>query len=333
MQHKEITPARILKDRGQIASRLPVTEEIASANLVGPANLKDDMKETVLLTKKDSDEAFVTKRGKNYYIEGTKYTDDTELLLDAIKNVKDVSYDDLLKEENRSSKEQMWKTYFNHQWSDGGLILWHNPTNLWRDELARQDKLVCIKCDSKMRMYYKPYCPLCEGVTNTKKGQNYQYAHFVDLIETKYDLNLRDYGASKHKVRSSSGWNVDHEMKWEDKHFPIPDEYLKPPFPKGYRVNQAGIDWFRTREGKEFEEKRNKAYRAAPDGKCKEIPYWDFWHFMLDKYFHGDISNDCIRHVNWQEVREEAREEWQQEIADLFVKEFGDKDYRVEISW
>lgn len=299
------------------------------------------MKETVLLISKFNSEPFVTKRGKNYYVEGVKYTDGVKLLLDAVKNAKVVEWDEINKQKNKTSKKKMWELYFNHQWSRGGLILWHNPTELWNCELTRQEKLPCQKCGAKMRMYYNPYCPICDGFKKTKKGHNYKYAHMIDYIEAKYQLDTRTYSEHKFKVKNMFSWNVKHLFEWENKNFPCMAEFRKNPV-KGYGMNQAGLDFLDSKEGRDFVDQMHIVYREAPDGKCKEIPYWDFWHFMLEEYFHDDptdfvlnlaVTNDCIRYVNWKEVREVAKEEWQQELADLFVKEFGDKTYKVEISW
>lgn len=288
------------------------------------------MKETILLTKKDSGKPFVTKRGKNYYVEGVKYTDDVKLLLNAVKTVKAVDYNALNNLKNRTSKEKMWKTYFNYQWNEGGLILWHNPTKIWQDELTRQGKLFCQKCGTKMRMYYKSYCPICDGFKKTKK--DYQYHHMIDYIEAKYNIDTGCYANSKFKVKCMFSWNTKHQFKWENKNFPLMEEFRKNPAP-GWGVSEEGRKFLDSKEGRDFSDKMRKAYEDAPDGKCKEIPYWNFWHFMIEEYWHGDISNDCIKYINWKDVRDVAKEEWQKELTDLFVKEFGDKTYKVEISW
>lgn len=58
----------------------------------------------------------------------------------------------------------------------------------------------------------------------------------------------------------------------------------------------------------------------------------DFYTFVADKYF-GNIVNDTIVIINWADVYKRANEQWQKDLANLFVKEFGDKDYLVLISW
>jgi hypothetical protein len=61
-------------------------------------------------------------------------------------------------------------------------------------------------------------------------------------------------------------------------------------------------------------------------------PYCDFWHFMLD-YFNDDFSKGKPLHLNWSDVKDCADEEWQKEIAQLYIDEFGDQDYVVIVDW
>ena len=61
-------------------------------------------------------------------------------------------------------------------------------------------------------------------------------------------------------------------------------------------------------------------------------PFMDFWHFMIDEYF-TDIRNGSLCHLNWQEVHDIAKEEWQQEIITYFIKEFGTQNFMVHIYW
>ena len=103
------------------------------------------MKEIVLY-KKDSDVPFVWKVDGEYFIEGVKYTDDVELLISAIVDVQALGYYDL--NQRKDNKADYWKAYFNYQWAGGGLVLWHNPTEIWEQELTRRGEAFC-QCGAK----------------------------------------------------------------------------------------------------------------------------------------------------------------------------------------
>lgn len=204
------------------------------------------MEETIL--NKRNGKPFITRKGETYFIEGVEYTDDIAILLDAIANVKEVQYQDLHK--RYATKEEHWRTKFNYQWGyDGaGLILWWNPTECWNEELTRRGELHCDKCGAKMVMYYRSYCPLCEGIK--PEGEYYDYLKVAQYIEAKYTVLLR------------------------------------------------GED--------------------------------DFWHFLVDLI---DIRNDCLRAINWIDIKGETQEDWQRVICDYFIAEFGDNDHKFLFSW
>lgn len=67
--------------------------------------------------------------------------------------------------------------------------------------------------------------------------------------------------------------------------------------------------------------------------KNLENEYMDYWNFLLDNYFNGYIENGCLTSINWKEVYDVTEEEWQKEITNCFLKEFGDCDYTILISW
>jgi hypothetical protein len=181
----------------------------------------------------------------------------------------------------------------------------------------------CPTCNGKMIMYYAPYCPSCIPKAKVKKN----LIQSISYIEHKYDIETRDYAAPKKE--SSTGCNVKREFAWKDKFAPIPKKYTTKPL-KGYQFNAKGMEWYKTREAQDFFDKRNKAYENAPDGKAKEIPYLDWWHHFCDCY---DFTNDCSITINWKDVYEQCTEDWQREITQLFIDEFGKRDIKVEISW
>ena len=201
---------------------------------------------------------YVTKKDEKYYIYHMEYTDDVDLLLNSIKNVKEITWNEYINKKS-NSKEEHWQNEFNHSYS-GSCSIFKSPSEMWNDELTRQGKLFCPICNSKMIMYYRSYCPSCYGL------QKYEYSDYfemVNIVETKYGFEVRDY----HKFK-----NLENE-------------------------------------------------------------YFDYWHFLLDNYFDGCVENAHLTSINWKEVYDVAEEEWQKEITDCFLKEFGDHDYDILISW
>jgi hypothetical protein len=141
----------------------------------------------VILTKNGKDTPFVTKKGDTYFIEGVKYTDDINILLEAIKNVKECDYQTMVgcgHADKNLTKESYWQYSFNYQWNNGGLILWHNPSEMWKDHLTRLGKSFCPTCGRKLIMYYRSYCPKCEEVKPDKKGR-------INIHEMGYALAIK----------------------------------------------------------------------------------------------------------------------------------------------
>jgi len=195
-------------------------------------------------------------------------------------------------------------------------------------DLARKGKLLCPSCNNKMIMYYKPYCIICNHPLDHHK-ELYNLQEMQYFIEIKYNIRLRDYASTKFNIDSSSThYNTNHRRNWENNHFPIIASFRLNPIPSS-GFNEEGIAFYYT--NKPFFENVHKQYRNAPDGECKEIPYWDFWHFLCD--YLNPFSNDCVKLINWTDVKELAKTDWQHEICDLFITEFGDQHYYVEISW
>lgn len=145
-----------------------------------------------ILTKNGNDIPFVTKDLDVYFIEGVEYTDDIDLLLNAIKNVKPMTYHEMCEcfSTKDLDKASYWQYSFNYQWNNGGLILWHNPSEMWEHHEARQGKLVCSTCGSKKIMYYKTYCPKCDKPTADKKGR-YTIHQIGYYLAAKHNLPER----------------------------------------------------------------------------------------------------------------------------------------------
>lgn len=189
-------------------------------------------------------------------------------------------------------------------------------------------KQKCEVCNTKLVMYGMPVCPIC---SKGKYKRKYNFHMMQHYIEAKYKIkDLRDYAITKFKLKKCRyKLNIEHEQNWENKYFPIPEKYTKDPV-KCFRFNLDGLNWSKSDEGSKFLQDKYEAYHIHPEGKCKEYPYLDFWHFIVDNI---EIQNDCTRIFNWKDLKESATEDWQKEICQYFINEFGSKDMRVEISW
>jgi len=53
--------------------------------------------------------------------------------------------------------------------------------------------------------------------------------------------------------------------------------------------------------------------------------------------FKGTVNYEprygCFISINWKDLLDAAKEDWQKQALEFFVKEYGDKYYNVEISW
>lgn len=92
-----------------------------------------------------------------------------------------------------------------------------------------------------------------------------------------------------------------------------------------------------------------RLYRTSPDkmtphevhiisecnnARCEyegDHPYLNYWHFMLDQL--PDLENDIRMMINFQNILDAAEEDWQKEIAQMYVDEFGGGDQVVNVSW
>lgn len=72
------------------------------------------------------------------------------------------------------------------------------------------------------------------------------------------------------------------------------------------------------------------AEKFAKTGYREDVEYQDFWHFLVDylTFSNGDIVN-----FSWEELKEGTDHDWQKEICDLFIAEFGTDYIDVMFSW
>lgn len=171
-----------------------------------------------------------------------------------------------------------------------------------------------------------------------KSKSYYDYFEMVGLVESKYGFKIRSYHDYKFKSEiassgcsSASGYNNKHWMSWGEFRHPILKEYREAPLP-GFGMNKAGMDFYNSADGKRWFTQLRADYHNAEDGECKELPYWDFWHFLsddcLDELYNGDIIE-----INWSDIKTMAKFPWHHEIVDCFIAEYGDKEYSVQLEW
>lgn len=66
-------------------------------------------------------------------------------------------------------------------------------------------------------------------------------------------------------------------------------------------------------------------------------PYQDFWHFQMDSVINLN-GNDSYSSINLEYQLEAAEEDWQKEIAQMWLDEFGEYvdeygDIELWVSW
>jgi hypothetical protein len=184
----------------------------------------------ILLNKFESDKPFVWKEGDKYFIDNVEYTDDINILLNAIKNVKTITYHEMF--EKVDTKEEYWQLQFNYMYNNGSLVLWHNPSEGWDEELARRGEKLCPDCGKPMEMYYVPTCFHCKKPMPDKKGRG-------NLLEARNWLrnNESEFNADKwwhylcdnDYIKGNDTWTSlpsdsnNEQMKLFLKHFPVND--------------------------------------------------------------------------------------------------------------
>lgn len=62
-----------------------------------------------------------------------------------------------------------------------------------------------------------------------------------------------------------------------------------------------------------------------------EVPYCDFWHWMLKNAFYDDISNGCYRTIYIDELLESHHPGWVNKILTYIKREFASKKDSIEV--
>lgn len=64
--------------------------------------------------------------------------------------------------------------------------------------------------------------------------------------------------------------------------------------------------------------------RAASDAHRDANPYQDFWHYQLEVFGEDTFHNDSYQEYAIFRALEDAEEDWQKEIAKLWIDEWGE---------
>lgn len=118
----------------------------------------------------------------------------------------------------------------------------------------------------------------------------WNFSECQNYIEEKYKIDIRDY----------SNQHIQFDEWCDLKKYGEKD-------PEGKNRGSSKI-WFA-----EYQ-------KEISDGVIIERPYQDFWHFICDTVWEG-------KGVEFWLDEEFAKEAWQKEILDLFIKEFGHGPY------
>ena len=128
------------------------------------------------------------------------------------------------------------------------------------------------------------------------------FIQMKNWIDEKYGINSRDYGGKYAKcpnwaqVASTNGVSLERAEGL----------YKTPPIEITDPVEKAAYE----------------AASAAVKNHCENTPYLDFWHFQIDLF--RNFSNDSYQTLNLKYQLEACEEDWQKEIAQLWLDEFGE---------
>lgn len=135
-------------------------------------------------------------------------------------------------------------------------------------------------------------------------------------IDEKYNITARDY-AGRHAG----------SPKWTDS---VIDQGISP---------DRAVELYKTKP----EDITDPSEKLAAETASKIIkdhmentPYWDFWHFQLKLF--DNFLNDSYQIFPLGYQMDACKEDWQREIAQMWLNEFGefqdpDGNIRVWVSW
>lgn len=147
------------------------------------------------------------------------------------------------------------------------------------------------------------------------------YDEMVDIIQDKHDIDIRNYAL--HNTIKATGL--------KNPRGTILGECLAYMEFKGFDpqtwIDSQGKDWLHSSE---LSLMKHADTKAGIWVDYPAIPYQDFWHFILG---HLEVNQGAIHTMNFAYFRDASDQDWQKEIAQLFVDEFGDQSLKVMIDW
>ena len=137
-----------------------------------------------------------------------------------------------------------------------------------------------------------------------KTKKVYDYEEMKKHIEETFNVYIDDYAGKYHLPGNKKA--PDWVLEWCIKYHGIKD--------MDDLCNIQKED--KTRYSKLFNEYRDNHQKNEP-------PYQNFWHFILDDVC-GEINSGETKSLSFKYLKDnDAKEQWQKDILDMFIKEFG----------
>jgi len=244
----------------------------------------------ILLYEKDYITPFITKKDNKYYIKHLEYTDDINLLLNAIKNIKEINFNEFYEIRHEcKTMEDFFQNNLNYDWSSYSNSSFIYPVErLWHEELTRRGQIKCSKCDSTMVMRSKSCCPLCEGLI---KYTYFDFDEVITFIKAKYKIEI------------------------DDDFIELVFEKCNPNYDKIFDIN-----W------KEFYDEIDEIDEFFNNKSINRI---EQYKQMYKKHYGDSLTDEILKQVEEEFKKKEIDILLQKEykkIAECFYKEFGDED-------
>jgi len=161
-----------------------------------------------------------------------------------------------------------------------------------------------------------------------KREEVLDYHEMIDYIEKKHDIDVRDYAGREKRMaehEAITGMNVyQTPQNYGGKYYAWIDGKHKTVDKKTYK------------EQHKLHVENSNAFAEWNKGQG-ELPYLDFWHWMIEKHFY-EVHNGSTTSMNPSIILSEDNPEWVQEIAQMIQDDFGeyassDGDILVLIEW
>lgn len=96
--------------------------------------------------------------------------------------------------------------------------------------------------------------------------------------------------------------------------------------PEKKTISRTSYNWSEAEKWIEHKLGRKlRDYGSKWEGEnpSSENPYWDYWHYICEM---EEVSNPCYIYISSEWIDEGEAIEWQNEITQAFIDEFGDEE-------